>query len=64
MARHKYEVYDLGPRRKSFGRKLLGWVVDHPALVVYSVGAIILIVALAMFQANAQADYLMSYGSG
>ncbi len=64
MAVHKYRKYDLRPKKKTFSQKAVGCMARHPWLFILGFLIVIGIITLMMWQVNAQADYLLSYGSG
>jgi hypothetical protein len=62
MGVHKYR--SLCPKKKTLGQKAVGCLARHPWLFILGFLIVIGIVTLMMWQVNAQADYLLSYGSG
>lgn len=52
------------PRKKTTTQRVGEWLIKHHVLVTYTAMAVVFIVMLMVLQANAQADFLMKYGSG
>lgn len=63
MSVYKWKKYDLRPKRKTLGQKILGKLVEHHNLVTVVIMGAVFIVTLAVLQSQAQADYLLPYGS-
>lgn len=62
MGRHKYK--SLCPKKRTLLHKAVGCLDRHPWLFILGFLIVIGIVTLMMWQVNAQADYLMGFGSG
>jgi hypothetical protein len=62
MAVHKYR--SLWPKKKSWDQKLVECLARHPQIIVLAFLMVTFIVLVMVWQVNAQADFLMSYGSG
>lgn len=64
MGVYKWEKYSLRPKQRKWYQKLGSWIIDHYQLVIYGGLTLGFILFLAVLQAQAQADYLLIYGSG
>lgn len=62
MAVHKYR--SLWPKKKSWDQKLVGCLARYPQLIVLAFLMAAFIVLVMVCQVNAQADFLMGFGSG
>ena len=62
MAVHKYR--SLWPKKRSWGQKLGECLARHPQLIVLGFLTVAFIVLVMVWQVNAQADFLMGFGSG
>ena len=64
MAVHKYKKFDLHPKRKTMKDKALEFFLEHHALIVFAVMGVVFLLTLMVLQSQAQADFMMHYGSG
>lgn len=62
MGVHKYQ--SLWPKKKTLSQKLMSCLARHTHLIILGIMIIVFIVMVMVCQVNAQADFLMHYGSG
>jgi hypothetical protein len=64
MGVYKWKKYNLMPKKRKWYQKLGSWLINHHQLVIYGGLTISFIIFLAVSQAQAQADFLLNFGSG
>jgi|LSQX01.2.fsa_nt_gb hypothetical protein len=62
MAVHKYRVYDLKKKDKTFNEKMALWVSKYYPLLFVG-GVIAILVVMIMIHVQGRPDFLLPYGS-